>query len=495
MSATILLKSVDIHIPGYRIIRPIGEGGMASVFLATQESLDREVALKVMAPALAANAEFTERFVKEGKITAKLNHPNLVTVFDIGSHGTVYYLAAEYIPGGTLREKINEGLSVAETLDIICDVARGLHFAHQKGFVHRDVKPGNILFKADGTAVLADFGIAKAMDAKSSHTMAGSSIGTPDYMSPEQARAEQVDGRSDLYSMGVMLYEMLTGEAPYQASDPFTVALMHVTQPLPTLPAEHEWLQPLIEGLMAKVPDNRFATGEAFITAVEQTLAASPQSASIQQQRASKKRAGGSRLAGGSTTRTVLLDHTSGLPKWAIPAGAAAVVLLVAGAWWMFAGDGSPTDPVPTDPAATTTDPTTSPNAVVLTRPEDLPPEVQVPSPVDARENDIDYALEQADAYKDFGINKEKGRKLIFPEDDSAVFHYRKALAIDPDNARAKQGLEEIAQFYVKNAKALCERQLWTVCVTTAQDGLKADPENAELQRLLQSAQQASIGG
>ena len=293
---TVLLRSVDIRIPGYRILRPLGEGGMASVFLAVQESLDREVALKVMAPALSANAEFTERFLKEGRITAALNHPNLVTVFDIGSHGSVYYLAAEYIPGGTLREKIQAGIRVGEALDVACDVARGLDFAHAKGFVHRDVKPGNILFKADGIAVLADFGIAKAMDAQSGATMAGASIGTPDYMSPEQARAEAVDGRSDLYSLGAVLFEMIEGRPPYEAGDPFTVALMHVTQAVPELSPEHHWLQPLIDALMAKMPEHRVASGEEFVQALETLLAASPQAASIAQARVVRKRnAGGNR--------------------------------------------------------------------------------------------------------------------------------------------------------------------------------------------------------
>ena len=161
MNATVLLTSVDINIPGYRIIKPIGEGGMASVFLATQLSLDREVALKVMSPVLASNSEFASRFLIEGKITAKLQHPNLVTVFDIGTHNGLYYLAAEYIGGGTLKERLAEGgLSVAEILDIVTDVAHGLDFAHQKGFVHRDVKPANVLFRLDGRVVLADFGIA-----------------------------------------------------------------------------------------------------------------------------------------------------------------------------------------------------------------------------------------------------------------------------------------------------------------------------------------------
>ncbi|MBK6436104.1 MAG: serine/threonine protein kinase [Rhodanobacteraceae bacterium] len=206
MSSTQVLHSVDIS--GYRILRSLGEGGMASVYLAMQESLDREVALKVMAPALAENAEF-DRFLKEGRLAAKLSHPNLVTVYDIGQHNGLYYLAQEFIPGGTLRERMGTVMPVPATLDVIRDIALGLAYAHEKGVVHRDVKPANVLFRANGTAVLADFGIAKAMNSNTMATQAGNSIGTPHYMSPEQARAEKVDGRSDLYSLGAMMYELL----------------------------------------------------------------------------------------------------------------------------------------------------------------------------------------------------------------------------------------------------------------------------------------------
>jgi serine/threonine protein kinase len=480
VSSTILLKSVDIHIPGYRILRPIGEGGMASVFLAVQESLDREVALKVMAPALAANAEFTERFLKEGRITAKLAHPNLVTVFDIGSHGTVYYLAAEYIPGGTLREKVDAGLLVGDTLDIVCDVARGLQFAHNMGFVHRDVKPGNVLFKADGTAVLADFGIAKAMDAKSGATMAGASIGTPDYMSPEQARAEQVDGRSDLYSLGVMFYEMLTGEAPYQASDPFTVALMHVTQPVPILPPEHAWLQPLLDGLMAKVADNRFPTGDAFVAAVEQLLAAAPEAQALKTAAPAKKRP--VRRTGSTTTRTSKVDpNASRLPKWAMPAAAATaagVISLLLVVWLLR----------PDPPAAVETPPDL-PAAVV----SPLPPEAVVPSPVDL--SDVESLLVQADANREYGTTKEPGRKLIYPPGDSAVDLYRKVLDIEPENARAREGLTAVADFYQRSAQAMCDRNLWTNCRTLANDGLKALPDSEALKALRDQADQRALGG
>lgn len=485
MTATVLLKSVDIHIPGYRILRPIGEGGMASVFLATQESLDREIALKIMAPALAANSEFTERFLKEGRITAKLSHPNLVTVYDIGSHGSVYYLAAEYIPGGTLREKIDAGLTIAETLDIVCDVARGLHFAHQKGFVHRDVKPGNILFKQDGTAVLADFGIAKAMDAKSSATMAGASIGTPDYMSPEQARAESVDGRSDLYSMGAMLYEMLTGEAPYQASDPFTVALMHVTQPVPTLKDGNAWLQPLLDGLMAKQPDNRFASGEAFISAVEQLLAASPEAATIQQESAGKRKASGPRLSG-STTRTTSVAVRNGASPMVLGGAAAAVLLLALAGWWLWpSAEPGPTPPKPPE--------TTQP----LPDDTELPPVVHVPSPVDSGAKSLELMLTQADTYMEYGTTSKEdpGRRLVSPPGENAVDLYRKVLEEDPENQRAQAGLATISAFYLKRAGISCERSLWTFCKTLAEDGLRADRDNPELEALLARAEQGLVGG
>jgi serine/threonine-protein kinase PpkA len=491
VTATVLLRSVDIRIPGYRILRPLGEGGMASVFLAVQESLDREVALKVMAPALAANAEFTDRFLKEGRITAKLSHANLVTVFDIGSHGTVYYLAAEYIPGGTLREKVQDGMSVAEALDVACDVARGLDFAHGKGFVHRDVKPGNILFKADGTAVLADFGIAKAMDAKSGATMAGASIGTPDYMSPEQARAEHVDGRSDLYALGAVIYEMLVGHPPYQAADPFTVALMHVTQPLPTLPPEHAWLQPLIDGLMAKVPDNRFASGEMFVQALEKLLAAAPQAASISDARKARKRSQGTNRLAGSTQRTMAVTSTR--PAWLVPVGAAALLAIVAlGAWWMLRG----ADPVV--PPVTIDEPPTEPNgngSNALPMTVTTEPQINVPTLVDDPSRDISFLIDQANTYKEFGIEKDPGRRLTYPEGDNAVELYKRVLVAEPSNAIARQGLSEIAAFYLTKSRALCERQIWSQCGSLAADGLKADPENVELKTLLETAQKKALGG
>lgn len=494
MSSTILLRSVEIGIPGYRILRPLGEGGMASVFLAVQESLDREVALKVMAPALSANSEFAERFLKEGQITAKLSHPNLVTVFDIGSHGGTYYLAQEYIPGGTLRERISAGLSVAEALDVAIDVARGLHFAHAKGFVHRDVKPGNILFKSDGGAVLADFGIAKAMDAKSGATMAGASIGTPDYMSPEQARAEKVDGRSDLYSLGAVLFEMLTRRPPYEASDPFTVALMHVTQPVPELPRECNWLQPLVDGLMSKAVDARIATGEEFIHQVEQLLAAAPEAASIHQARSSARKRTGSRLSHTPTQRGNAV-RDGGRPRWLVPALVAGVLLVAVtvGAWWWSA------EPAAVEDGTLVADPASVPQAGPgdsIASPDGGVGTLQMQAgDGQAPGEDIGMLLMQADSYLQTGTTTSPGRRLLFPDDDSAVGLYRRVLQLEPGNDRAREGLQQVADFYLGKATELCERTLWSACLLNVSQGLGAMPEHPELLKLKEVAERGQRGG
>lgn len=504
-SSTVLLQSVDIAIPGYKILRPIGEGGMASVFLAVQESLDREVALKVMAPALAANAEFTERFLKEGRITAKLQHPNLVTVYDIGTHNGVYYLAAEFIPGGTLKERIAEGgLSVGEILDIMVEMARGLDFAHQKGFVHRDVKPGNILFRKDGTAVLADFGIAKAMDSSSSSTVAGASIGTPDYMSPEQARAEPVDGRSDLYSLGTMLYEMLTGTPPYQAADPFTVALMHVTQPVPTLPPQFAWLQPLIDRTMAKNPAERTQTGSLLADQIHSLLATAPEGAVALSKVASKGQARISATQAGrgaTAQRTRVVNREASLPGWLWPAVGVAIALLGVGIW-LALRQSEPSNPplaqvLTTSPAASTTlSPTLGTDT---TSPDSGPVDSSIIQPKTIEQQyggDVQQMLDQADAWKNHGIHSDadRGRNLVIPEGANANDLYHKVLDLQPDNQRAKQGLQEIAAFYLEFTPRICEKQLYDACKTNAEYGLRADPDNAKLKALLKYADDQSRG-
>ncbi|MCB1822777.1 MAG: serine/threonine protein kinase, partial [Candidatus Competibacteraceae bacterium] len=255
-----------MHIPGYQIERELGQGGMAIVYLALQESLHRHVALKVIKPVLTTDEEFAQRFLREGRIIAQLSDPHIVTVYDIASYEGNYYLSMEYLPGGTLQQRIRKGLELAEVLNIGRAIAEALHYAHRRGVIHRDIKPQNILFRENGQPVLSDFGIAKTLGTSSIMTRTGLSLGTPRYMSPEQIRGQAVDARADIYSFGVLFYEMLTGNVPYMAEDSFALAMMHVTSPVPEVPPHLSRFQPLLNRLLEKDPNQRFHNGQEVAT-------------------------------------------------------------------------------------------------------------------------------------------------------------------------------------------------------------------------------------
>lgn len=261
-----------IDIPGYKIIKTLGVGGQATVYLAIQKGFDREVALKVMSPALAADPTFGDRFLREAKIVSKLSHSRIVTVYDVGEAGSFYYLSMEYMRGEELKNRIANGLKAKEALIIVAKLGQALHFAHKKGYVHRDVKSENILFNDDDQPVLTDFGIAKASNSSTQMTQTGKLIGTPEYMSPEQCRGRKLDGRSDLYSLGIILFEMLTRDVPYRGDDSVSVCLQHVTKPVPKLPARLNHLQWLIDSLLAKKTSGRFQTGQELAIAIKEFL-------------------------------------------------------------------------------------------------------------------------------------------------------------------------------------------------------------------------------
>jgi serine/threonine-protein kinase PpkA len=257
-------------IPGYRIIRKIRQGGMSTVYLAIQSSVDREVALKVMSPSLASDPSFGSRFYREAKIVGKLSHPNIVSIYDVGSHKHYNYITMDYLPGAALQDRLERGLSTREAVRVIKEVAAALAYAHKSGYIHRDIKPDNILFREDGSAVLCDFGIAKALKGNIKMTGVGAVLGTPHYMSPEQAQGKTVDGRADIYSLGVVLFEILTGQVPFSGDDAIAVAVKHMTSAVPKLPRQHKKFQPLIDRMMAKKASDRYQTGEQVIAALDQ---------------------------------------------------------------------------------------------------------------------------------------------------------------------------------------------------------------------------------
>ena len=481
----------NVQVPGYKVIRKLGEGGMATVFLAMQESLDREVALKVMAPVLAANATFCEQFMKEGRIAAKLTHPHLMTVHDIGTENGIYYLASEFLPAGTLRERMDR-ITTTEILDVTRDIAAGLAYAHDKGFVHRDVKPGNIMFRANGTAVLADFGIAKAMKSVSAATMAGNAIGTPDYMSPEQAQATMIDGRSDLYSLGAVLFECLAGHKPYQANDAYAVALMHVTEPVPQLPESVAWLQPLIEGLMAKNPDQRFASGDAYIAALDRMLMEHPQADATAQQ-AARKRATLKSITPlpGSVPAAKKSGDAPAKAKMSTGAmaGIAAVVLVVVVAvgWIVMRRNPAPPPGIPT----TITQPT-NPPIVPTQQPAQTQEENQATAAI--MKLDMPTLLSKGDEYLAYG-QKNYGDKLDFPPGENAIDMYREVLRRDSSNAQAKTGLTQIGVYYEQAARTALKQGLFTATDEFIDKGLRADPGNQNLASLKAELAKKEQGG
>jgi len=249
-------------IPGYHIERRLGQGGMATVYLAIQQSFEREVALKVMSPLLNSDPSFAARFKREAHIVAQLNHASIVPVFDVGEYQSYHYLSMEYLPAGDLRRRIRDrenALNLA--LKVCMALGAALEIAHRRGFVHRDIKPENILFREDGTPVLTDFGIARALDGVGSMTLAGMLVGTPDYMSPEQVKGLELDGRSDLYAVGIVFYEILTGNVPFKGESTLSIALQQVGDPLPPLPPEYAQYQEFLDCLTAKDREERFASG------------------------------------------------------------------------------------------------------------------------------------------------------------------------------------------------------------------------------------------
>ncbi len=258
----------------YRVLQKIGSGGMADVWLADDTHLQRRVALKVLHARFAQDQEFIERFRREAEAAAGLQHPNVVAVFDRGEVDGTYYIAMQYLEGRSLKELIDAGLSPEQAVGLVRQVLEGARFAHRHGIVHRDLKPQNVIVDADGKATVTDFGIARA--GVSEITQAGSVMGTPHYLSPEQAQGFDVTAVSDLYSVGVMLYEALTGRVPFEADSAVAVAMKQVSQapqrPSSINPQVSPALDAVVMRALEKEPGQRFQSADAFIAALDAAL-------------------------------------------------------------------------------------------------------------------------------------------------------------------------------------------------------------------------------
>jgi tRNA A-37 threonylcarbamoyl transferase component Bud32 len=263
----------------YRIVAPLGEGGMAAVYKAYQASVERYVALKILPRHYASDPNFVARFKREARVIAGLAHPAILPVHDYGEVEGYTYIVMRYVEGGTLANFLQgKPLPLSQTCHVISQVAAALDYAHAKGVVHRDVKPSNVLLDEQGNCLLSDFGIARMVEATGQFTATGAFIGTPTYASPEQALGHPLDGRSDVYSLGVMLYEMTTGRPPFDAETPMAILIKHVHDPLPmprtVNPALSEAVERVILKALAKEPESRYQTAGEMARALAAVVTA-----------------------------------------------------------------------------------------------------------------------------------------------------------------------------------------------------------------------------
>ncbi len=266
---------VGQSIGPYQITSRIGEGGMAVVYKGFQQSLNRYVAIKVLRSELAQDEQFVERFRREALAVADLSHPNILHVYDAGVVQGLYYIVMAYVDGGSLKDVIGQGpMDIDMSVSIAAQMADALEHAHKRGLVHRDVKPNNILMTRDGRPLLTDFGIAKALHESQGLTRTGTSIGTPEYMAPEQIQGQKVDGRTDLYALGIVLYEMLVGWAPFSSTTPVAALYKQVNEPPPPLRQANinvpDWLEAVTNKALAKRPQDRYQSGSELASALRQ---------------------------------------------------------------------------------------------------------------------------------------------------------------------------------------------------------------------------------
>jgi tRNA A-37 threonylcarbamoyl transferase component Bud32/tetratricopeptide (TPR) repeat protein len=484
---------MDLRIPGYQVVRPIAEGGMASVYLAIQESLEREVALKLLRQ--FDNPVQSSRFRNEGRIIASLNHRNIITIHDIGSVGERHYISMEFLEDGDLEKRIGAGMTPEAALDVVEIIGNCLDFLHHRGIIHRDIKPANILFRKDGTPVLTDFGIAKQLDRDIRLTLDSTALGSPCYLSPEQAECKPLDGRADIYGLGIILYEMLAGEKPFQGNSPIETILAHLTAPCPALPAELERYQSLLDRMIARTPDARYASAGEMVEAIRALRGQKPQrlpatiaagvirefsDAGIPAQAARHLAARAGRLLAAIRLRARpsrasvrvrsmwrKLDQI--VPQDARLRRASAIMivaLLLAIAMGGFVTKPAGMARKEQTALASAAEPAAPP--VVLQLNDDLA--VQ-------HEHLLRLARQALDDYR-----------LTSPDNDNAYDYYRRVLEDDPDNAEALTGVARIADSYADLTEREIDQFHYRKARTYLERGLAVDPDNERLTKLKETS-------
>ena len=460
---------MSVKIPGYEMLRPIAEGGMASVYLAVQESLGRNVAIKLLKR--FDNPGQAKRFQNEGRIIASLNHRNIITIHDIGVYEDRHYISMEYLEGGDLEERILTRMSVDKALDLIEVMGSCLEFLHCKAIIHRDIKPANILFHKDGTPILTDFGVARELEADMRLTMEGSAVGSPYYLSPEQAECKPLDGRTDIYSLGIIFHEMLTGVKPFQGDSHIETILAHLTEPVPSLPPALKRYQSLLERMIAKDPDERFATAGEMLEYVRKFRQCGPSVCPAP--------GGFTNLRGISHShllaRIQQLFHEMVKTSWFMLRKIMALVPGNTRHRWVTASVSmafiSITGLLIYQPSMLTEQMVSETDVKKETHYTFTTQFSEAPAP---QHEELFLLAQQAlDEYR-----------LTTPEDDNAYYYYHSVLEDDPDNEEALAGVGEVASIYASLAEQEIDRFHYNKARTFIERGLAIAPDNARLRAL-----------
>ena len=440
----------DTSIPGYLILKKIAKGGMASVFLAIQEAVGRSIALKILPKKLCKDKNLTNLFLQEANCGV-LNHPNIITIYDAGESESHLYIAMEYLHGGDLKKKIKKGLSQTEIINIITKISEALAYAHSKGFIHRDIKPSNIIFNEENQPILADFGIARAVSFSEQTVIDGMLMGTPHYTSPEQASSNSVDQRTDLYSLGIVYYEMLMGVKPFVAETPFSLIYKHMEEAPPELASKFKEHQPIVHKLMSKKPEDRYVSAFDLIEDMAKLTMAKKEQASIRSER----------------IRTFK---------------SAAVLLTL-----VFALSVIVSDRVSAYTAKQLSQIKTFADRTVLLSKSfitDLEEQRKISS---EQEQEIKMLRTQINVNNVAAVHLNKAasyienNQYITPKEKSALAEYTQVLVFDPSNIQARAGISVITDHYYQLAKNEVTKRAYFEALDNIDSGLIANPDDDRL--------------